>query len=173
MYWDEGNSKAVSPRFRHEGEAYNGLIIKQAMMPPMPSPAGQMPGMEAGMPQMGMPPAPPKSAIGVSLDSMDAGIQALADEFASVGQLLSQGRATGIAPETTLAMQADIEKMRQKQLSLLQDLAMIKEVHASLGQHGPPVNDPMMAASMQQDPMNMPQPMPPQDAATMDPSQAM
>jgi hypothetical protein len=173
MYWDEGNSKAVSPRFRHEGEAYNGLIIKQAMMPPMPSPAGQMPGMDAGMPQMGMPPAPPKSAIGAALDSMDGSIQTLADEMSSIGQLLSQVRASGIAPEPTMALQGDIEKMRQKQLSLLQDLSMIKQMHASLGQHGPPVNDPMAAASMQQDPMNMPQAMPPQDAATMDPSQAM
>ena len=23
MYWDEGNSKAVSPRFRHDGEQHN------------------------------------------------------------------------------------------------------------------------------------------------------
>ena len=41
MYWDEGNSKAVSPRFRHDGEQHNGLIIKQM---PMPSPAGDMTG---------------------------------------------------------------------------------------------------------------------------------
>ena len=163
MYWDEGNSKAVSPRFRHDGEQHNGLIIKQM---PMPSPAGDMTG------GMGMPPAPPKSAIGVMMDETDSMIQALADHMASIGQLLSQSRATGIDTETTLRMQGDMEKMRQKQLSLLQDVGMIKEMHASLNQHGPPVNDPMLAASMQQEPMNMPQAMPPQDAATM-PQQAM
>ena len=173
MRWDEGNVNSVSPRFRHEGESQNGLIIKQAMMPPMPSPAGEMPGMEGGMPPMGMPPAPPKSAIGVSLDEIDAGIQGLADMMASIGQLLSQARATNIDPQTTMALQGDIEKMRQKQLSLLQDLGMIKGAHASLAQHGPAVNDPMMASMGQQPGMNMPQPMPPQDAATMDPSQAM
>tara|TARA_R100001510_G_C7656408_1_gene216391 strand:+ start:6523 stop:7023 length:501 start_codon:yes stop_codon:yes gene_type:complete len=166
MYWDEGNSKAVSPRFRHDGEQHNGLIIKQM---PMPSPAGDMAG---GMGMPPMPPAPPKSAIGVMLDETDSMIQALGDHMGGIGQLLSQSRATGIDTQTTLSLQGDMEKLRQKALSLLQDVGMIKEMHASLSQHGPPVNDPMLAASMQQDPMNMPQQMPPQDAATM-PQDAM
>ena len=106
------------------------------------------------------------------LDETDSMIQALGDQMGSIGQLLSQSRATGIDTETTLRLQGDMEKLRQKQLSLLQDVGMIKEMHASLSQHGPPVNDPMAAAVTQQEPMNMPQAMPVQDAATM-PQQAM
>tara|TARA_R100000152_G_C6753769_1_gene177531 strand:- start:825 stop:1340 length:516 start_codon:yes stop_codon:yes gene_type:complete len=171
MYWDEGNSKAVSHRFRHEGEQQNGLIIKQMPMagPPQAAPAG----MEAPAdPMMGGMPAPPKSAVGMAFDAIDSGIQALAGEMAAINDLLAQVRATNIDPQMTMALQGDMEKMRQKQLSLTADLSMIREMHASLGQHGQPAADPMTAAMGQQAPMNMPQEMPPMDAATM-PQQAM
>ena len=171
MYWDEGNSKTVSSRFRHEGEQQNGLIIKQMPMsgPPQAAPAG----MEAPMsPMAGGMPAPPKSAVGMAFDAIDTGIQALAGEMAAINDLLAQVRATNIDPQMTMALQGDMEKMRQKQLSLTSDLSMIREMHASLGQHGQPAGDPMAAAMGQQQPMNMPQEMPPMDAATM-PQQAM
>ena len=167
MYWSE-SQKPVSPRFRHEGETQGGLIIKQMPMggPPQPAPAGmEAPAMgqdPAAMMQQGMAP-PPKSAVGILFDEIDTGIQLLAGQMGQVNDLLSQARATNIDPQVTMALAGDMEKMRQKQLSLVADLSMIREMHSSLGQHGPPGADPMTAAMGEQAPMNMP----PMDQAGM------
>ena len=168
MYWSD-SVEPVSHRFRHEGERQGGMIIKQVGPmggPPQPAPAGMDPAaMGGGMdPSMGMTP-PPKSALGMLFDEIDAGIQQLGDLMGSANDLLSQARATNIDPQATMALQGDMEKMRQKQLSLTADISQIRSIHASLGQHGPPTADPMTAAMGQQAPMNMP---PPDQASMVD-----
>jgi len=168
MTWFSKSSRPIANRFRHEGESQGGLIIKQD-----PMMGGAMPAPSAGPPQMdmgGMGASPmdgggmgmplPKSALGMRIDEIDTAIQALGSMMDSTNDLLSQARAMNIDPQMTMAAQKDLETARQKVLSLTMDISMVREIHASLTQHGPPAEMPMgdpMAASMgPQAPMNMP-----------------
>jgi len=96
------------------------------------------------------------------INAIDERIQTLASQCNEMNQLMSQARATNVASEPTIALQKNMEALRQKILSLSQDISMIREAHASIAQMQPlaPVqpNDPMMAASEQQPPMNVPNP---------------
>jgi hypothetical protein len=103
------------------------------------------------------------------INAIDDGIQTLASQCNEMNQIMSQARATNVESEPTLALQKNMEALRQKILSLSQDISMIREAHASIAGMQPlaPVggaNDPMAAAMQQQPPMNMPpqQGMPPQ-----------
>jgi len=141
MWHDDGsaNLPLIGNRFRAEGQHLNGMITKQTM---------EM------MPQQGS----PKSALGDAIDELDAMVQALGSRADSVNSLLSQARATNIDPDVTMAMMQDVEKFRGALLSLTPLLNGIRSMHMNLVQHGPPtmMPDPMMAASQQQAPMNMP-----------------
>ena len=92
------------------------------------------------------------------INAIDEGIQTLASQCNEMNQLMSQARATNVASEPTIALQKNMEALRQKILSLSQDISMIREAHASIAQMQPlaPVqpNDPMMASQEQQPPMN-------------------
>jgi len=97
------------------------------------------------------------------IDSIDSSIAMLAEEIASVNQLMSQTRAANVAAEPTLMLQEATERMRAKVLSLQGDVAMIRQAHNNILAVNPMVpmgmgqgNDPMQASSMQQPPMNMP-----------------
>ena len=71
---------------------------------------------------------------------------------------MSQARSTNIESQATIALQKNVEALRQKLLSLTEDIAMIREAHASVAQMQPlaPVqpNNPMAASMEQQPPMN-------------------
>ena len=91
------------------------------------------------------------------INAIDEGIQTLASQCNEMNQLMSQARATNVASEPTIALQKNMEALRQKILSLSQDISMIREAHASIAQMQPlaPVQpDPMMASQEQQTPMN-------------------
>ena len=92
------------------------------------------------------------------INEIDEGIQMLASQCNEMNQLMSQARATNVASEPTIALQKNMEALRQKILSLSQDISMIREAHASIAQMQPlaPVqpNDPMLASQEQQPPMN-------------------
>jgi len=92
------------------------------------------------------------------INAIDEGIQTLASQCNEMNQLMSQARATNVASEPTIDLQKNMEALRQKILSLSQDISMIREAHASIAQMQPlaPVqpNDPMMASQEQQPPMN-------------------
>tara|TARA_R100001440_G_scaffold35191_1_gene54194 strand:- start:60907 stop:61275 length:369 start_codon:yes stop_codon:yes gene_type:complete len=92
------------------------------------------------------------------INAIDDGIQSLARQCDEMNQLMSQARSTNVASEPTIALQKNVDALRQKVLSLTQDISMIREAHASIAQMQPlaPVqpNDPMMASQDQQPPMN-------------------
>ena len=92
------------------------------------------------------------------INAIDEGIQMLASQCNEMNQLMSQARSTNVASEPTIALQKNMEALRQKILSLSQDISMIREAHASIAQMQPlaPVepNNPMMASQEQQPPMN-------------------
>jgi hypothetical protein len=94
------------------------------------------------------------------INAIDDGISMLASQCNEMNQIMSQARSTNVASEPTLALQKNMEALRQKILSLSQDISMIREAHASIAQMQPlaPVgpNDPMAASMQQQPPMNMP-----------------
>ena len=84
----------------------------------------------------------------------------------SITKLLDDQRAAGIEAQVLNALQMDMKQLEMATLALKQPLAAIKAHHASVVQMQPmaPVGgpdammgpDPMMAASAQQAPMNMP-----------------
>ena len=98
----------------------------------------------------------------------DRGISDLVTMMNSITKLLDDQRAAGIEAQVLNALQMDMKQIEMAALALKQPLAMIKAKHASVVQMQPmaPVGgpdammgmgpDPMMAASAQQAPMNMP-----------------
>ena len=92
------------------------------------------------------------------INDIDTGISQLAAQCGEMNQIMSQARSTNIESQATIALQKNIEALRQKLLSLTEDIAMIREAHASVAQMQPlaPVqpNDPMAASMEQQPPMN-------------------
>ena len=96
------------------------------------------------------------------INGIDDSIQLLARQCDEMNQLMSQARATNVASEPTISLQKNVDALRQKVLSLTQDISMIREAHASIAQMQPlaPVQpgqpDPMMASMTQQPPTNMP-----------------
>lgn len=92
------------------------------------------------------------------INAIDDGIQMLASQCNEMNQIMSQARSTNVASQPTIALQKNMEALREKILSLSEDISMIREAHASIAQMQPlaPVqpNDPMMASQEQQPPMN-------------------
>jgi len=92
------------------------------------------------------------------INEVDNMIQELAQKCGEMNSHMSQARATNVASEPTIALQKNMAALGEKILSLSQDIAMIREAHASIAQMQPlaPVqpNDPMMASQEQQPPMN-------------------
>ena len=74
--------------------------------------------------------------------------------------IAAQTRGANVAPEPTIDLQKNILALQEKILSLSQDVAMIRDAHASVLETqnmavGPPMqNDPMAASMEQQPPMN-------------------
>jgi len=92
------------------------------------------------------------------INDIDTGISQLAAQCGEMNQIMSQARSTNVESQATISLQKNVEALRQKLLSLTEDIAMIREAHASVAQMQPlgPVqpNDPMMASMEQQPPMN-------------------
>jgi D-alanyl-D-alanine dipeptidase len=95
------------------------------------------------------------------INAIDDGIQSLATLCGEMNQLMSQARATNVASEPTISLQKNVDALRQKVLSLTQDISMIREAHASIAQMQPlaPVQPGMEGMPPQGTP---PQGMPPQ-----------
>ena len=99
-------------------------------------------------------------------NDVDRGISDLMTSMNSLTHLLDDQRAAGIEAQVLNALQMDMKQLEMMALALKQPLATIKAKHASVVQMQPmaPVGgpdammgpDPMMAASAQQAPMNMP-----------------
>jgi len=99
------------------------------------------------------------------INAIDDGIQTLASQCNEMNQLMSQARATNVESEATLSLQKNMEALRQKILSLSQDISMIREAHASIAQMQPlaPVQPGMEGMPPQGGMEGMPpQGMPPQ-----------
>ncbi|GEM_PF-6455648 len=94
------------------------------------------------------------------LDEIDADIQELAQKCGGMHGIAAQTRGANVAPEPTIDLQKNILALQEKILSLSQDVAMIRDAHASVLETqnmavGPPMqNDPMAASMEQQPPMN-------------------
>lgn len=122
----------------------------------------QDPMMDGGMPT-GVDPTTAVSTAPVAqlFNEVDRGISDLMSKMNSLTHLLDDQRSAGIEAQVLAALQMDMKQLEMAVLGLKQPLAMIKAKHASVVQMqpmGPMGNlpDPMMAASQQQAPANMP-----------------
>jgi hypothetical protein len=99
------------------------------------------------------------------INAIDDGIQMLASQCNEMNQLMSQARATNVESEPTLALQKNMEALRQKVLSLSQDISMIRTAHDSIANMQPlgPIQPGMEGMPQGMPPQGMPpQGMPPQ-----------
>lgn len=99
-----------------------------------------------------------KSPIATLIDEVENAVNNAASLCDQMNSLAGQARQANIDPQSTFALQADVDNVRKMLMQVLIPIATLRTAHASLSNMQPlapiPGNDPMMASQEQQPPMN-------------------